>query len=81
MPTQSPHKEVRFSDSKPQRRPGAPVIEDDNDDQISKPAGEVGHPSRGGYNLANVLKWSNTQYKAVKVCPSSHIPYGSSFSI
>ncbi|KAE9387024.1 hypothetical protein BT96DRAFT_1005527 [Gymnopus androsaceus JB14] len=62
-PTQPAHKEVRFSEPKPQQSRGAPVIDDD-DDLIPKPAGEVGHPGRGGYNLANVLKWSNTQYRS-----------------
>lgn len=80
-PTKATRKEVRFSEHKPQQSRGAPVIDDDDDDLISKPAGEVGHPGRGGYKLADVLKWSNTQYQAVMVRLSSHFPYGFLFAV
>lgn len=65
-------KEVRIAEPKHRQDRRPPVIDvGDDDDLIPKPAGEVGHPGRGGYNLAKVLKWSKMQYQAVMVCLSS----------
>lgn len=41
--------------------------EDDNPEgRITKPAGEVGRPGRGGYNLQNKLNWPVTDFERVK---------------
>lgn len=34
---------------------------------IRKPAGEVGRPARGGYNLENELSWDKDKYAEVRV--------------
>jgi len=36
-------------------------------EKIPKPAGEVGHPSRGGYSLEKALGWPTKIYKQVQV--------------
>ncbi|KAJ3745948.1 hypothetical protein FB446DRAFT_627755, partial [Lentinula raphanica] len=33
---------------------------------IPKPAGEVGRPGRGGYNLRTALSWSDSKYNKIK---------------
>ena len=39
----------------------------DGEGKIPKPEGEVGRPKRGGYNLRDVLQWSNKDYEKVNV--------------
>ncbi|KAJ3833978.1 hypothetical protein F5878DRAFT_645504 [Lentinula raphanica] len=40
--------------------------DDDDDGHIPKPAGEVGRPNRGGYNLCDALGWSKDEYRIVQ---------------
>lgn len=35
--------------------------------KIRKPAGEVGRPGRGGYNLENALSWPHDDFEKIKV--------------
>ncbi|KAJ3872243.1 hypothetical protein F5051DRAFT_433192 [Lentinula edodes] len=40
--------------------------ESDSDDKIAKPSGEVGKPSRGGYNLRIKLGWADDRFDDVE---------------
>lgn len=43
------------------------VVEQVDDGLVPKPPGEVGRPSRGGYNLRDALGWDKDEYKLVMV--------------
>lgn len=74
---QTSSKRVRFQPSKgtpshtsgnsSSQDEGMESTDEENDDKIPRPKGEVGQPSRGGYNLRIALGWEDARYERVKV--------------